>query len=50
MFERMTMEEIFIVTYIGILIVSVLLAIPVNWIFEKDNKNSKNNERNREDE
>ena len=40
MFERMTMEETFIVSYaIGVL-VGVLIAIPTYFIFKKEGKNN----------
>lgn len=40
MFEHMTMEETFVVTYVLTIFISALIAIPVYWIFEKDgNKN-----------
>lgn len=39
-FKRLTMEETFIVTYVLALIASILIAIPVYWIFEKDGKNN----------
>lgn len=37
-FERLTMKETFIVTYVLAFIVSALIAIPVYWIFEKDGR------------
>lgn len=39
MFECLTMEETFVVTYVLAVLAVVLIAIPVYWIFEKDGKN-----------
>lgn len=38
-FERLTMEETFFVTYIGAVLLAILIAIPICWIFEKDGRN-----------
>ncbi len=42
--EFMTMEEVFIVTYSVILLISFLFGIFAYWIFEKDNKKNNNRE------
>lgn len=34
----LTMEEIFIVTYIIILLIGIPLGFFIYWVFEKDNK------------
>ena len=38
-FERFTMEETFIVTYIGVFLLAILVAVPLGLIFEKDGRN-----------
>ena len=43
---HMTMEEVFIATYIAIILLAFLIAIPVYWIFEKDNKKDNEKENN----
>lgn len=40
MFERMTMEETFIVTYVLAILAGILIAIPTYFIFEKEGKNN----------
>jgi len=37
-FEGMTMEETFLVTYIGCILLTVLIALPIIIIFEKDER------------
>jgi NhaP-type Na+/H+ or K+/H+ antiporter len=38
-FEFLTMEETFIVTYIGAVLIGIVLGVLLYWIFEKDEGN-----------
>ena len=39
--SSLTMEETFILTWVGAILLGGLLAIPLYWLFERDARNSR---------
>lgn len=37
-FKSLTMEQVFVITGIGILLLGVALGLLIGWIFEKENE------------
>lgn len=36
--QTLTMEEMFVLTAIGVVILSILLALLIGWIFDRENE------------